>query len=256
MEPLAGGGVNEVVRVGETVRRLTGAWSPLVHELLGRLRAGGFTAAPSVHEVTADGFEVLDFIPGDVGNYPLSPAVTSLSALRGAAALLRDYHDHTAAYAAQAPRQGWMVPARDPVEVICHGDFAPYNCVLRGTEVVGIIDFDAAHPGPRVWDIAYAVYRWAPMTGPANPDGFGTPEEQAARVRTFCDAYGLDAAGRAELVGTVITRLHALVAFMRAEAAAGNAAFARHLAEGHDRLYLADIAHVERTRDVFERHLR
>ena len=46
--------------------------------------------------------------------------------------------------------------AREPVEVICHNEFAPHTCVLRDDRVVGIIDFDYAAPGPRLWDAAFA----------------------------------------------------------------------------------------------------
>jgi aminoglycoside phosphotransferase (APT) family kinase protein len=59
----------------------------------------------------------------------------------------------------------------DPIEVMCHGDFAPYNVTIVDGEAFGIIDFDTLHPGPKMWDIAYAVYRWVPFTNPANPDG-------------------------------------------------------------------------------------
>jgi len=253
-ETLTGGGVNEVVRIGATVRRLTGAWSPLVHGLLRHVRERGFTAAPAVHEVTDDGFEILDFLPGEVSNYPPTPAAASQTALESAAELLRAYHDATVGYA-PGVTEGWMLPARSPAEVICHGDYAPHNCVLDGERVVGVIDFDTAHPGPRLWDIGYAVYRWAPTTAPGNADGFGTAEQQARRARTFCDRYGLDAAGRAGLVDAITARLHALVDFMRAQAAAGNEAFARHLADGHHLQYLADAAYVEQQRPVFERHL-
>ncbi|WP_441248005.1 phosphotransferase enzyme family protein [Kitasatospora sp. McL0602] len=253
---LLGGGVNEVVRVGATVRRPTGSWSPLVHELLRQLRAQGCTATPAVHGVaqdgvTQDGFEILDYLPGGVSGYPATPAAASPEALESAARLLRAYHDSTLGSALLHVTDGWLLPARTPAEVVCHGDFGPHNCVLDGTTAVGIIDFDTAHPGPRLWDVAYAVYRWAPLTAPGNPDGFGTVEEQGRRARVFCDHYGLDPAERAELVDTVATRLHALVAFMRTQAAAGDAAFARHLAAGHDLRYLADIAYLARQRALF-----
>ncbi|MER5771018.1 aminoglycoside phosphotransferase family protein [Streptomyces sp. NPDC001985] len=249
------GGVNEVLRIGARVRRPTGPWSPLVHGLLRHIREQGFTAAPAVHEVTGDGYEILDFLPGEVSDYPPTPAAASRAALESAARLLRAYHDSTVGYARRDHATGWMLPARAPVEVICHGDYAPHNCVLDGTRVTGIIDFDAAHPGPRLWDIAYAVHRWAPLTAPGNPDGFGTAREQALRARLFCDRYGLDGAGRHRLVDTVAERLRALVEFTRARAAEGNAAFARHIAEGHDRQYLADAAHVIDRRAEFERYL-
>jgi hypothetical protein len=41
-EPLTGGFVNKVVRVGSTVRRTTGPWTPGVHALLRHLEAAGF----------------------------------------------------------------------------------------------------------------------------------------------------------------------------------------------------------------------
>ncbi len=254
-ETLTGGGVNEVVRIGDTVRRPTGPWSPMVHELLRQIRRRGFTGAPRFHEVTADGHEILDFIPGDVSNYPPTPAAASPEALETAADLLRAYHDSTVEYAAQAPSTGWQLPAVDPAEVICHGDFAPHNCVLDGTRVIGMFDFDAAHPGTRLWDVAYAVYRWVPMTAPTNADGFGTSDEQAQRLRIFCDRYGLADRARGDLVDAVAARLHALVGFMREQAAAGSAAFASHLADGHHIQYLTDADYVIAERGTFERHL-
>ncbi|ANW19365.1 phosphotransferase enzyme family protein [Streptomyces clavuligerus] len=250
------GGVNDVLRVGGTVRRPTGPWSPLVHGLLRHLREQGFTGAPAVHGTLDEGrTEILDFLPGEAGTDPRTPAVTSADALRTAAELLRAYHDSTVSLAGTAPSEGWMLPAREPAEVICHGDFAPYNCVLTGDRVTGVIDFDTAHPAPRLWDIAYAVYRWAPLTAPGSPDAHGTPDRQAARARAFCDHYGLAPSARARLLDTVVTRLHALVDFMRTQAAAGHPSFTRHLAEGHHLQYLGDAEYVTARRAVFERHL-
>lgn len=254
-EVLTGGGVNEVVRIGTTVRRPTGPWSPLVHELLAYVRAHGCTAVPRVYEATEDGFEILDFIPGQVSTYPPTPAARSALALDTAAALLRRYHDSTVGFTPHATGE-WLLPVRTAAEVVCHGDYAPHNCVLDGERVVGIIDFDTAHPGSRLWDIGYAVYRWAPTTAPVNANGFGSTEEQARRARRFCDGYGLDAAGRAGVVDALLQRLHALVGFMTEQAAAGNAAFAGHLAEGHHLLYLGDAEYVAARRAVFDRHLR
>ncbi|GAA3143745.1 aminoglycoside phosphotransferase family protein [Planomonospora alba] len=245
------GGVNEVLRVGETVHRPTGPWSPAVHGLLRHLERRGFRGAPRLHGVTEDGLEVLDFIPGRVSDYPLTPEAASGEALESAAELLRAYHDATAEYVA-GHETGWMSPALPPAEVILHNDYAPYNCVLDGTRVVGIIDFDTAAPGPRLWDVAYAVHRWAQVGDPDAGTGCGTAEEQAVRARVFCDRYGLDAAGRGALVDTVAARLGALVEFMHAQAAAGVEAFRRHIEEGHDTLYRNDIAYLGERRAAFE----
>ncbi|GIF05119.1 aminoglycoside phosphotransferase family protein [Actinoplanes siamensis] len=245
------GGVNEVVRIGDKVRRPAGPWSPRVHELLRALRAAGFTGAPRFHEMTEDGFEILDFLPGEVASYPLTPAAASRSAVVSAARLLRAYHDATSSYARTAPRDGWQLPALEPREVICHGDFAPYNCVMEGNRVTGVFDFDHARPGPRSYDVAYAAYRWAPLTAPGSPDALGSTAEQAERLRLFCDSYGLDAAARAALPDAVATRLRTMVDQMRSQAAAGSAAFASHLAAGHHIQYLGDADYVLAQRPVF-----
>ncbi|GIE85945.1 phosphotransferase enzyme family protein [Actinoplanes regularis] len=245
------GGINEVVRIGDKVHRPTGPWSPRVHDLLRHLASTGFTGAPRFHGVTEDGYEILDFLPGEVSNFPLIPAAVSVPALVSAAELLRAYHDATAGFARSAPRDGWQLPALDPVEVICHGDYAPYNCVLDGDRTAGVFDFDHARPGPRLWDVAYAAYRWAPLTAPGSTDALGDPAEQAARLRLFCDRYALDALSRAALIDTVVVRLHTMVDFMRAQAAAGNAAFAGHLAAGHHLQYLGDADYVQTHRSTF-----
>lgn len=252
VEVLTGGGVNTVVRVGTTVRRPTGAWSDRVHDLLRHLERVGLAGVPRFHGTTPEGLEVLDFLPGEVSGYPVTEAAATHEALVGAARLLRRYHDATAGFAATAPADGWMMPARDPVEVICHNDFAPHNCVLQGDRVVGVVDFDTAGPGPRTWDVAYAAYRWVPLSDPVAAGVRGTAQEQPARLRAFCDAYGLDGPGRRTLVDVVVARLNALVAFMRAEAAAGDEAFAGHLADGHDALYLHDAGYVARRRAEYE----
>jgi len=249
-EQVLTGGLNEVVRVGDTVRRRRGPWSERVTALVRHLERVGFRQAPRFIRAEGD-FEVLEFLPGEVGSYPLTPAARSTTVLVSAARLLRGYHDATADIATTMPG-GWMLADHEPAEVICHGDFAPYNCVLRGEEVVGLIDFDTAHPGPRSRDLGYAVYRFAPLTDPANEDGFGTVGEQAARAGLFCDSYGLtDPAARAAVITAAVDRLRDLVEHMRAQAAAGHEGFAAHVADGHDELYLRDIAHIEANAAAF-----
>ena len=246
-EYLQGGRVNQIRRDGKTVVRPVGDWSTTVHALLTHLRAVGFDAAPIPLGFDNSGNEIVSYIEGDVANYPLSANVKSVAALNSAAALLRAYHNASATFLTQSHHR-WMLPARLPIEVICHGDFAPYNVVMEGEQAIGIIDFDTAHPGPRLWDIAYALYRWAPLTAPENHDGFGTLAEQVARAKQFCAVYGLSQAERSRAVNVVIERLEALVAFMLREAANGNAAFQANLADGHHLLYQADIAYLVKNR--------
>jgi hypothetical protein len=241
-EVLPGGNMTLVVRAGATVRRVPGPWTPQVHRLLAHLRASGIQEAPAPLGFDAQGREVLNFIPGTVGTDPLPAALRTDAVLIAAARLLRRMHDATSAVAATW-LSGWQAPTRPPVEVICHGDFAPYNCVFEGERLVGVIDFDHAHPGSRHWDLAYALYRFAPITAPSNPDGYGATEEQCRRARLFCDEYGLQVRG--QLVQTIKARLAYMADFLRQGAARGDGRMQANIDAGHLNIYVADYAYLE-----------
>ena len=247
MEYLEGGRENQIARAGNTVIRPSGLWTPTVHSLLNHLRENNFLAAPEALGFDKAGNEIVSFIEGEVNNYPLSEAAKSLEALQTAASLLRAYHDATISFLNRGmTQQKWMLPAQEPAEVICHGDYAPYNVVLNGRIAIAIIDFDTTHPGPRVWDIAYALYRWAPLTNPQNLDGWGDLNQQITRAQQFCDSYGLAISERENLVAITVARLHALVNFMHTEAKKGNEAFQQNITDGHHLSYLADIEYLQK----------
>ncbi|WP_437849939.1 phosphotransferase [Sorangium sp. So ce363] len=239
------GGVNTVRRRGDRVHRPATSAAPAIHRLLRHLRAAGFNAAPEPLGYDDEGNEVLSYLDGDVHN-PLPAELRTPELLTSAATLLRRFHDASATFV-PGPDDRWQLPPRSPTEVICHGDLAPYNCVVRGRRVVGFIDFDTAHPGPRLWDVAYAVYRFAPLHAPSNPDSAGSPEDQARHAAQFCRAYGL--APGPLLLDTVADRLAALLASMRARAAAGDVASQAHIAAGHPALYEDDIRNLRAQRD-------
>ena len=56
---LEGGNTSVVVRVGDTVRRTAGHWTPAVHALLDHLESVGFDAAPRALGTDEQGREVL-----------------------------------------------------------------------------------------------------------------------------------------------------------------------------------------------------
>jgi len=118
-----------VSRVGATVRRPVGAWTPRVHMLIVHLRAKHVLEVPAPLGLDDQGREVLAFIPGIVGHYPIPESLRTDDVLTSAARCLRRIHDATEDVA-RIRQSGWQSQAREPIEVICHGDFAPYNCVF------------------------------------------------------------------------------------------------------------------------------
>jgi Phosphotransferase enzyme family len=245
------GGMNTVRRVGAHVIRPLGPHSASVHRLLRYVRANGFMEGPEVIDVDVSaGTETLTYLEGETTNYPLADAFRTDAALTSAAQLLRRFHDATEGFETH-PEDLWFLAPQHPVEVMCHGDFAPYNCVVNHGAVTGVFDFDIAHPGPRLWDVGYAAYRWALLTAPSHSDEAGTPTEQRRRLQLFCDAYGTD-----DILGVVVAgqlRLSLLIETIRSLAGAGHAAFGQHIADGHDQLYLADIAYL-REQSAFFAH--
>jgi Ser/Thr protein kinase RdoA (MazF antagonist) len=126
---------------------------------------------------------------------------------------------------------------------VCHNDVAPYNVVFRDRRPIALIDFDMAAPGSRVWDAAYAAYRFISLGVPAEGAPPSPPREQGRRLRLFLRSY--DATFTAtELLEAVVARLDALRAFMYTRAAAGDESFARHIAAGDADLYRRDAAYV------------
>jgi hypothetical protein len=242
---LSGGNMTRVVRVGDTVRRATGPWTPTIHALLRHLRASGFGQVPEPLGIDDRGREILSLLPGKPATYPLADFVFSVETSVAVAGTLRAYHDATAGFTPR-PDAVWQWPAHEPVEVICHNDFAPYNLMFDGSELTGVIDFDLASPGPRVRDMAYAAYRFVPLTDPVNPDApYAGMEEQRRRLAILCSAYGEPRIGPRAVVDAAIGVLRELVAFIVDSAAAGDPAQQAVLARGHTGIYERDIAYLE-----------
>ena len=244
-ERISKGGLNEVVRRGDRLYRPARPWSPAVLRLLGHIRSRGFEGVPEPFGIEA-GFEVLSWIEGTVADS--SGQEHDLTVIREAARLLRRYHDASADFVAE--ECAWQFPAEEPAEVVIHGDAAPYNCVFENGHPVAWIDFDVARPGPRLHDVAYSSYRFCLIREPLE----AIDERDTERVLAFAGAYGLGADQTARLPDVMAERLRWLAALIRERAAAGDAAFAAHLAGGHAELY-SSHAEVIESSSLFRRAL-
>src|SRR4051794_23971154 len=103
--------MNTVERIGSTVHRPTGAWTPTIHALLHHLREVGFARAPEPLGFDADGREVLSFVNGEVGDGDLSDSMRSDTAVVSVARLLRALHDASASFISP-PDAVWQLPPR------------------------------------------------------------------------------------------------------------------------------------------------
>jgi hypothetical protein len=62
---LDGGNAGGAVRVGDTVRRAAGPWTPAVHALLAHLAGRGIVGSPRPLGVDDQGREVLTYLAGE-----------------------------------------------------------------------------------------------------------------------------------------------------------------------------------------------
>ena len=246
-EALTGGHASAVSRVGDTVRRSTGPWTPAVHALLRHLEGVGFDGAPRVLGTDGQEREVLTFIPGEVPDRA-SPEVVTERALAEVGGLLRRYHEAVSGFELPAGLS-WYHPALPGARtVVCHNDLAPRNTVFREGRPVAFVDWDLASPAPPAWDLAHAAWQFVPLSSDAGcaRNGWASPPDRARRLRVLCDGYGLPDRDRAGFSGIVVSRLETTASGIEALAAAGVEAHERLLTGGVPALVREDGGWVER----------
>ena len=244
-EILSGGSMNaSLEKEGNVLHRGT-AWHRGTHDFLQYMEEQGFEGIPRFRGIDEQGREMLTFLPGEtVGDaFPdCDPFIWSEENVTAAGRFLRRYHDASAAFLprvehwpnARFPRQEW--------EVLCHNDAAPYNFVYQNKVMSGLIDFDVAYPGPRMWDIAYTLYTCIPLAGYRLEEEAG----RAARVRRFFEAYGMEQPD--DWYEWVIRRIQGMVDLIEEKAAAGDEVFIRMKENGDADYYRREVAFLESRR--------
>jgi thiamine kinase-like enzyme len=248
-EKLTGGNVSAVYRLEDTVRRELKPESQKIHKLLKHLKTKGFSHAPAFLGIDEKGREILSYIEGEAGNYPLKEYMWADEALKEIANILRLYHDAVSDFPLD---ESWQPidNTPEPYEVLCHNDFAIYNIIFNHKKPVGIIDFDVAGPGPRLYDIAYTLYTCVPLSRHYHSEAGEEVSYQSdkdaerikRRVQLFFEAYGMDF--EEDIVGMVLLRLEGICKTIKRKAEEGDAAFQKMLDEGHVEHYEKDITFV------------
>ena len=163
--PLGGGWSTEgVVRIGDTVRRPPQHATQLMRDVLVHLEGVGFDAAPRWLGFDEKGRDTLTFIEGETFS-DTRRLTWSDGQLLAAGELLRRYHDAVSGIDLAAGS-----------EVVSHGDFGPWNLIWMDGVPRFVIDFDNAHPGPRMEDVGYAIWKFEIERSPAAfLHGYGLP---------------------------------------------------------------------------------
>ncbi len=225
--PLSGGNVTAgVVRVGDTVRRPAGPWTPAVHSLLRHLERKGFAGAPRALGLDAQGREMLTFAPGAAA-WPwdaFRPLMTD-EALDRVAELIGAYHAAVADFLPPADAAWSLIAPRNDSQIVCHNDLAPWNLIVGPTDELTFIDWDLAAPGTRLSDLAYAARTFTPLV----PDApFAVPVVR--RLRLLAEVWQVRPA---DLIEAIVWRARADLAGLRQRAEAGVEPWATMWDAGH-----------------------
>ncbi len=234
-ERLAGGYLDGAVRVGDTVRRLAGPWTPAVHALLAHLADKGFSGAPRPLGFDERGREVLTFLDGEtVGHRKPRPAwVYAEDTLGQVARWMRACHQAAADFV-PPPGAVWRAGGTwSPGLIVVHNDATIHNAAWHQGRLTGFFDWDFAGPAAPAWDLAIAAFSWVPLHARwfAAAEGFTDFAARPGRLDRFLGAYGWPGTA-GDFLDVVEARVTAHADGIRDLAAAGDEAFARLLSEG------------------------
>ncbi len=230
-EQLAGGVANagRVTRVGDSVLRPSTPHSVSIHRLLRWLRAGGFDGVPMPVGIDPDGRERLKFRAGDVAVPPYPMWAQTNQALASIASLLRRFHDASRSFDHSGAT--WSSELADPNyygPVVCHNDVCLENVVFVDDQAIALLDFDFAAPGDPVHDIMRFALMCVPIDDDVNAARLGwRPADKAERLRLIADTFGLDLAGRQQLLAALSRTIAGGGEFVRRRVQAGDPGFVK-----------------------------
>ncbi len=215
---LPGGNLGGAVRVGQTVRRPAGPWTPAVHALLRHL-AGRLRGIPQVLGYDELGREVLSYLPGRVIDVETEVLTTRqlVSVLRWT----REFHEAVSSFTHPGP---WRFFPVDEPTMIGHNDIAPYNACFDGDEVAGVFDWDLAGPSTPLLELAFIAWNCVPLWADI---GAG---RAAARLELIASAYGGSSAG--QILRAVPGRIQVMLDWIPVAAAAGDQGMVSLMAAG------------------------
>ncbi len=192
-EKLNFGFVSAPVKIGNTVHRQIGPWTPTIHSLLSFLQSRGFMYSQKVLGFDEQGREILEFLSGDAATRPWPSQILENDGLVQAATVLKQYHAVVKDF--QPPKDAeWgigKVPLK-PGQIIRHGDLGPWNTLWQKDKLTGLVDWDFAEPGGAITDLAQMAYYFVPLRGEKGwqEAGFTERPNFLHRLSTLCETYG------------------------------------------------------------------
>jgi hypothetical protein len=212
------GNAGGAFRIGDTVRRQTGPWTPAVHALLGYLEPR-LPGVPAVLGFDDSGREILSYLPGRVADIHVE--LLTPGQLRSVVRWTRSFHEAVAGFTHPGP---WRLPAIEDPVLIAHNDIGTYNICFDGDAVAGVFDWDLAAPSSPLMELAYLAWHCVPLWQDIGPG------RAAAGLELIAATYGSFSAQ--EIIDAVPRRMQVFLDWIPVAAAAGDAGMARLMTNG------------------------
>ncbi|MEU1970312.1 phosphotransferase [Microbacterium sp. NPDC019599] len=238
--PLHGGNATAgVVRVGGTVRKPWTSSTDSVSAFLTRLAAAGLDV-PEVLGRDEQGRQIIEFIPGTLAE---DARALTIGDLERVGRMVRDLHEASAGF--EVGESSWTTLIHAPgADLICHNDLAPWNLIMGERWV--FIDWDAAGPSTRLWDLAYAAQAFTLN------DAAQLPVEAAGRLAAFVHGYDADATLRAQLPDAMAQRTEAMHELLRQAHEDAREPWATMYVEGHGAHWRTVSGYIRRHKAVWQ----
>ncbi len=215
-----------------------------LHALLLHLEEAGFTGAPRSFGWDDRGRHLVEYVPGMRADHRDAPEAALEP--RRIGKFLRDMHDALDGFVPPDFSrwfEGIPSPGRD---LIVHQDIAPSNILVRADGSLVAIDWDAAGPGTRLWDLAYTCHSFAPLYRA----GADVPSS-SERLRDLVDGYGLDDAQRAELVPLLAMRSQRMFEYLDHMRLTGRSPWVELWEKGVGTVWKSDAQWIRENADVW-----
>lgn len=237
---LTGGNVSEgVVRIGSTVRKPWTESTTSVIELMNTVRAAGVDVPASLGR-DEQGRQIIEFVPGRLA---LEAGPLTHAELQRVGAMVRAIHDASETFS-PSDHTRWTTAIPAPGEdLICHNDLAPWNLIIGDRWT--FIDWDAAAPSTRLWDLAYAAQAFT-LNDPRQ-----APEEAARNLSAFIGGYDADQGMRDALPEAMLKRTAAMHHLLKSSHDAGDEPWASMYTDGHGDHWQAATSYVQCHQDLW-----
>jgi hypothetical protein len=222
------GNVAGAVRIGDTVRRPTGPWTPAVHVLLGHL-ATRIPHVPRVFGYDDFGREILAYLPGRVVD--IDTEMLTAGQIVSVVEWTRAFHRAVADFAHPGPWRYFPMPSPT---LIGHNDIAPYNVCFNGDDLAGVFDWDMSGPSTPLFELAFIAWNCVPLWRDIGPD------LAAQRLTLIAATYG--GCDPRQILRAVPPRIQVMLDGIPAAAAAGDAGMANLVTLGEPERSRASLA--------------